>query len=531
MTAQTRRLFATVCSAAILLSFGGCPTDVADLGGSVSVVPGEFFGLADGSVRRGDVVQVRFDGPGGTSLVVDATADRDGEVRVAAPPVVDGATGELVAGTLNARIVGRSNVTTVHVALPRLINGGRRGDVFRAVLTAAAAELDAAIAQWTQIRDELGDLANANTMLTQLGTQRSLIGDTLLHLDVTGTLRLRTSTGGSTFVSGEALDLAEQLLAGNLMGLAAEARGDQSTAKSLRWADSDQPIDPEQLARDLNFLRNSPAARDVAGRFGTSTALAITIITLPIVVGASEVTVVTSAIVAVGVGAYSFFSAWASDQNSDAFLNGNRPGFDATTELLSQLIRYGTNALTAGVGRLGDFGNAVTIMIGLKDLGAAAVIERCRTEAEALFCTTGGAPPVDDDPTIGDGSASRFVVVFYQNFDGSSGTDASRADIQLSGVVSAPDFNWRGFPMVVTLTVSETRGQTASPLYGVIAGVDAEGNPFPIVSGLMYGDYSRLARLPGYPETPPLLRNRVGTYVVTIATDSGTFASLVFDVE
>ncbi|MGE0479930.1 MAG: hypothetical protein AB7Q17_05595 [Phycisphaerae bacterium] len=532
MTTRTHRLLASVWSAAILLSFGGCPTDVQNAGGAVSVVPGEFFGLADGSVRRGDTVQVRFDGPGGTSMVVDATADRDGEVRVAAPPVIDGATGELIAGTLAARVVGRNTVTTVNVALPREITGGTRGDVFRAVLIAAAADLDAAIAQWTQIRDEVGDLANANTVLTQLGTQRTLLGDALLHLDVTGTLRLRTADGGSTFVGGAALDLAERLLAGNLTGLAAEARGEQNTAKSLRMSEHDQPIDPEQLARDLNFLRNSPGARDLAGKFGTSVGLAITIITLPIIVGASEVTVVTSAIVAVGVGGYSFFSAWASNQNSDAFLNGNRSTFDATTELISQLIRYGTNALTAGIGRIGDFGNAVTIMIGLKDLGAAAVVERCRAEAEALFCTTGGgAPPVDDDPTIGDGSATRFVVVFYQNFDGSSGTDASRADIQLGGVVSAPDFTWRGFPMVVTLTVTETRGQTGTPLYGVLAGLDAEGNPFPIVSGLMYGDYSRLTRLPGYPETPPLLQNRVGTYVVTIATDVGTFASLVFDVE
>lgn len=514
------------------LLIGGCPgaEDAPNANDAGRVAPGAFFSIADPTLRRGDVVEVRFQGPGGYSVIGEAYADRDGRARVAAPTVLHGETGELISATVTATVVGGSGSTSIDVGLPRELRGAKRGDVFRSVLNGAIADLDASIAQWTAVGDELAEV-DVNGMVTQMGTQRTLLADTLLQLDVTGTLQLRNSDGSSSFVHGEALDLAERILAGQLAGAAAEAHGDLDAAKRLAYAESDEPIDPDQLARDLNFLRSTPAARDVAGKFGTAVSLSITIISLPVVVGASETVVVTSAIIAAGVGAYSFFSAWASNQNSDAFLNRTRAGFDATTELISQFARYAANALSAGIGRLGDIGNASTILIGLKDLGAEALLVRCQAEAQALFCTTGTVTPPDDDPIIGDGSATRFVVLFYQNFDGSSGTNAALADIKLGGGVSAPDFTWSGFPFVLTLTVEETRNQSATPLYGVVAGLDGEGNPFPIVSGIMYGDYSRLARLPGYPETAPLLQRRVGSYIITIAAEGGAFASLLFDVE
>lgn len=515
------------------LLVGGCPgaADSADANDAATVTPGTFFTIADPTIRRGDVVEVRFSGPGGYSVLGEAYADRDGRARVAAPVVVDGQSGDLVSAELTAMVVGGTGSAKIRVGLPREIRGAKSGDLFRSVLDGAIADLDAAIAQWTEVGVELGSAVDVQSTVTQLGTQRALLADTLLQLDATGSLRLRNADGSSSFISGEALNLAERILAGQLAGAASEVRGDLNVAKRLNYADADEPFDPDQLARDLNFLRSTSAARDIAGRFGTAVSLSITIIALPVVVGASETVVVTSAIVAAGVGTYSFFSAWASNQNSDAFLNRSREGFDATTELISQLVRYAANAFSAGVGRPGDIGNAVTILISLKDLGAAALLERCQAEAEALFCTAATPTPPDDDPTIGDGSATSFVVLFYQNFDGTSGTNGALADIKLGGVVSAPDFTWSGFPMILTLSVQEVRDQNATPLYGVIAGVDAQGEPFPIVSGIMYGDYSRLARLPGYPETPPLLQRRVGAYLITIAADNGTFASLMFDVE
>ncbi len=135
---------------------------------------------------------------------------------------------------------------------------------------------------------------------------------------------------------------------------------------------------------------------------------------------------------------------------------------------------------------------------------------------------TGGG---DDGDGGGDGS---FEITSYRNFDGSTGTDLNQADIQISGSSSYPEISWDRSDAIQIQVI----GDLGAPLYGIGASENMQGDIIPLISPIQYGDYtvSNTFRLPLYPITSPAMTSGE-IYSITIGTESGPFAQLVFTVQ
>lgn len=163
------------------------------------------------------------------------------------------------------------------------------------------------------------------------------------------------------------------------------------------------------------------------------------------------------------------------------------------------------------------------------DIGASCFVDPdCDNCGGGNTCVTGcDEPDPDCDP---DGA---FNILSYVNFDGTEGTEAALAEIQLSGDPQFPTVSWSMPGIVAILATASTIDPPQTAFIYNVSGVieeDADGN-FELFAfatqSIQYGDYSRsdtsgfleVDPLPGFPPlpevAPPLAAD--GTfYAITI---------------
>ena len=141
---------------------------------------------------------------------------------------------------------------------------------------------------------------------------------------------------------------------------------------------------------------------------------------------------------------------------------------------------------------------------------------------------TGRCPTPENKTGGGDGEENgSFDITSFRNFDSSTGTDMDQADIQISGNSSYPDISWNRND-ANQIQVLDDQG---APLYGIGASQNMQGNTIYLTSPIQYGDYSvsNTFRLLFYPSTSPAMISG-DTYSITIGTEAGAYAQLVFTV-
>jgi len=246
-------------------------------------------------------------------------------------------------------------------------------------------------------------------------------------------------------------------------------------------------------------------------------------------------TVKHDTLVGVTGAAASFTNAAVNEQNTDALLNNNGQGFNATQETASHSVRLISGVASNIPGTPGVIAGVTSAGLAAKDLVEGAINIKCQDEDTrqrsaseiAEFCTIvlgGGSDsddwdpdsdsdwdwdwdvPDGDDPDEDHTPGGTFTILNYVNVDGSMGSSAAAANISLSGSATAPVISWSVSNVFALGVISGS-----SALYGIYGErMNSEGDleqiPFAF-SSVTYGDYGRSNTAPrgeGATAAPPL---------------------------
>jgi len=412
------------------------PDNSADGGNAVpgaleaEMLPGAFMTIRDPAILAGQPVTVEFTGPAGFRATMEAYKTRAGEAAVPIPPLVDVATGEMVAGTLSYGVLGSTLRSTVNVAAPPPAEDTPPGAVLRIVLEAAAEEHERTYAAITQILTELGANAPNAELPGDIFAEGIALRARLATYDQTGQFVLPLRDGTWHTMTAEEMTLADRWLASLMDGLAEqmELEAGLPTAKLIARAQGQSPPRPriDTMAQQGVQRVRQAIQTGAAGASTLAAGVGIGVCLIGLAVN-TPVVVVIGGFCAVAGAAASFVNGAAGGTNADAFLARDPRRFDASAEALSQTARYGLVAASAAAGPVGQLANVASLAASSKDFYANVRAIRCTSSAppgnkKSLtyqsdeFCVgvTGGQPPISP-PECPAPSGSLFVRTTTEN--------------------------------------------------------------------------------------------------------------------
>ena len=434
----------------------GCAT--APPGGSettlskTQLTPGELLKITSASIQAGQTYDVEFRTAGGFVVPVEAEALADGELYVAVPPVLDPETGVFSSGVMTIFASALNLEESLSILELPAVQGAEAGAILEIVLEAAMGDYQGVVSNLPAVQAEAGGVVDATDTTVEINAQIDALQEMLTELQSSRTLTVTLPQGGTTTLTEAELRTADRLLLAYLAGVADEDVPDLSAKRSgaahrdmgdcLAIADANQRL--ACIREVIGGIRVS-TGRGSNLASGLATVVGLGVGLYGAVVGAPLVAL-TGLIVSTIGAATSYTNAAVNNQNSDAFLNGNRPGFDASTEAISQTIRVGTSAASNIPGPIGQVSGAVNVGLSVRDIMGAAEHERCQqqggnnqqTNDEVIlqFCTvTGGDNGTPDTfggltGTVVDaqtGEALSGVLLELNNSGGATTTDAAGA--------------------------------------------------------------------------------------------------------
>lgn len=476
-----------------------------------AVVPGGFFGVQHSSIRKGDARTVQFRAEG-YEVDVEAIAQNDGEVRVAAPPFIrDGLV--FSRGEVMVSLAGVDGTQPLFLAEMPMILSMQRGELLAELLRDAAVALEGAANNAILIDFSAATTAELDNIFA-LSQELRTIRDELIDRDA-------ISLDNGDIISSFEIEMIERYLAGVLLGVTEEINRDAGATKPRNHSQL-LPIDDPNFQRifrpeDLDGFRdavtniqNGPAA--LLGAVGAGAGF------VALFAGAELATVGTVAGIAIagGTAVYAIGSGAVISRASTALLGSDASEFDFSQETLNQLGNIGANFLGAIPGRLGQLATTVTTAVGARDTFDALADLRCQNpggnrQQSRLgdFCTFRGGGMVDpvpddpiDNPTPTDDPATELVAAFdgFRTAAGMSGAVQTgdrlgASDVWLSG--EFPNFliHWKPELQVTAVEVF----LDGALVYGVDMEnrADFEFGLFPpgeertLLSPIVYGEYGR----------------------------------------
>jgi len=435
----------SLLTAALFALISGCPNAPSGGGSTPATLsktelsPGEFLKVTSASIQAGQTYDVEFRTAAGFVVPVEAAALADGELYVAVPPVLDPATGEFSSGdmTVSASALNLNALLNI-LELPALPDIAA-GAVLEIVLEAAIEDYQGVVSNLPAVQAEAGAVVDATSTTAAINAQIDALQAMLTELQADHALTVTLPQGGTTTLTEAELRTADRLLVAFLGGAADEnvpdlaakrgGTGHRDIGDCLAIADSDQRL---ACIREIIGSVRVSTGRGTNLAAGLATVVGLGVGLYGAVVGAPLVAL-TGLIVSTIGAATSYTNAAVNNQNSDAFLAGNRPGFNASAEGISQTIRVGTSAASNIPGPIGQVSGAVNAGLSVHDIMGAAEHERCQqqggtnqqTNDDLLlqFCTIGG----DTGIPATYGTLSGTVV------DAQTGEPLSGVSVGLSG--------------------------------------------------------------------------------------------------
>ncbi len=540
--------FITSCSDGV----GGIAAATLSLSKS-SVSPGEMITLFSKAIIQGGAVQATFRGDNGYEVVVELLDTQDGSARVMVPPYFDPATGIFQAGTVSVSISGVVEERSLKIGNLPDTGEIEPGEILRAVLEVAIESYEFNLINIDTIDAELGGAVDPSPATTAINDQIAALQAMLDELDATGQITVDLGDGQTAALGSNELKIADQILLAFFGQMASKNLLDKPLV-TLRRIDECLKLSSEEQINACIYEVFDGIRRDtgIGTKYGSMlmTFGGLAILAGGLYFGAAPVAIFGLFTTVLG-GAASFSNAAVNEQNTDAFLNNNGQGFNASQETASQSVRVMSGLASNLPGPPGAIAGATSVGLAVRDLVDGVVTEKCRTEDGsnqrstgdvAEFCTVvlgGGSSPDangdydDDDDTDGnipDDSTpvGTFTILNYMNIDGSMGSGAAGANISLSGSEAMPTISWS---VSNVFSVSVTSGSSA--LYGIQGErMDSEGDleqiPFAF-SSVTYGDYGRsnTAPMEGVASVAPALQSGP-YYSIMIGTLDGKFAVLNF---
>ena len=531
-------------------SGGGSTSPSAPTLSESVVLPDQSLGISHRSIEEGDSVKLDFRSPDDSAVIqtVYAIASADGEVVIPVPTYIDSSTGEISSGVMNLHL--NDDELSVALTIDEVLELSFRTDGI-ILLALLEATRDKYLTTLTQLNNIALNTSQVTTSESVASVNAALdkINDWIADFNSTGSITFDDSDPDSRLGPEELNILDLRLL---LSMLSADIFADGLLADTDRKAhilDLQQNSQLEyrqppvtQLIRDSwddfqRALGNSPASsevkqsatdlfeqtldkgKDAASKAVTGLTGYISLMTAGASrLGGSALSGVAKA-GSQGNALFSslsgYYTAWLTNENTDSFDTRDKIDFDASQELLSQVVRYGSNTLgnflpgDQGGDFFGDFNTTVTV----SDVLEAAEVEVCNFEI-SFFCGT---------------TVTRVLeVVSYLNFDGSTGLDGTAADIQLSGDPSFPQISWSG--QGISLTVSQFTTTSVIPNIFGVTGTNGQGSTSiqPFGSFVRYGDYTGNVNIVGEDPSPALTEG--SNYAISLQNSSFQSATLVFTV-
>ncbi len=569
------------------ISMSGCDTPLIGSSdivlSSARLTPGQFLTISAPSILEGSTVEVEFRGAGGFLVSVEALDTQDGSLRVAVPPFVDPVTGEFRAAEVTVSLKGIDSQRSLMIDDLLELDGVAPGTFVRIILEVAIESSQSTLDNLALIENDLPGSVDSSEAVAVINQQIQALQDTLDELNASGEFVVEVSGVGPVAIAGDDLRKADRVLLSMIAGVAelnetgtaskrtsdlkgvSASTSRKNAGECLLIVDEQEKINClNEVARDTVSGSSTRQATNFASMLAAGVGLGIFTLGAFGFITISPAVAVTSLVVGVIGGAASFTNAGVTNQNTDAFLNNDRPGFDAGQEGASQLIRVGTNAASS-LPVVGAPAQAVNVGLTVNDLLNGAEAIKCSDEQQKTgvqqqadttitdFCPVmspdGGGdsgtgmgdttdPGQDDqDPPV----SGAYTTLGYVNTDGSSGSGASvdpaQAQIQLTGDPARPTISWNGVSDVFTLFVTSSALSDVRILYGLEGETppdengDTEQVPFAF-SSVAYGTFGLTNTVPTEGQNGPLGPGDAtplssGMLVsVNIATLSGQLASL-----
>lgn len=449
-------VFCVFLMIAVPVSLPGCDGELlGDIAlSSAKLTPGQFLTITHRSILEGSTVEVEFRGSDGFLVSVEAIDTQDGSLRVAVPPFVVATTGEFRAAEVTVSIKGIDSQRSLMINDLLELEGVEPGAILRLFLEAAIESNQSTLNNLALIESELQGSFDSSAAVAAINQEIQSLQGTLNQLNTTGALVVDLAGIGPVTVGSDDLRRADRLLVSMLAGVTEQAGTDGSSKRvgalkgglgSTLHKDIGDCIPPPPNAQQstpdcirevLNDIRRATGqGTNLASMLATSVGLVVTVGGL---IAASPEIALTGLIVAVIGAGTSFSNAAVNDQNTDSFLNNDRPGFDAGQEGASQLIRVGTS-IVSNVPVIGAPAQAVNVGLSVNDLINGAEAVRCsgdRQKSVNLQVITGvlefcqvTPPLVEDEPDAGGCSNTCTFASDGDCDDGGLGSDFSLCDI------------------------------------------------------------------------------------------------------
>lgn len=517
------------------------------------LLPGQPLTVFHNSISADSLVKIQFKSIDGKAeeQTLTAIAVRDNEVTFGVPPYMDADTGEISSGTMSIYLDNTLITSEVTISEPLALGFETSGTILLAVLELARD-------QYLATLDELAELkANDDSIDTSesIAAIESAISDTEEWIDeisFDGELSLDFDDSGVVLSAADLSELDRWLLLSllSLDQLADDEFTRSLNAKSVLHATRTTPVNPllkeswEEFKRvigdnptsnnikdsiDRLFEGSLEKAKDGAVQGVTVLGAYISLLTAGTgKLGGEAIKGVAKALSQANAHSSALLgalTAWWANKNTDSLNSRDREEFDATTEFLSQLARWGTNTLGNFLPEAqgGNFFGNVNTGLTLKDLASTVETKICSFEI-SFFCDDSSSDTGDDSGDNTDsGSIGTYTIVSYLNFDGSTGTNLAAADIQLSGNSNYPTFSWTGDAIAVI--VSHVINSGVEPnVFGVTG--EYAGSVASLGSSIKYGDYSGNVDIVGQDPSPALVAGE--SYIVQVQLGNGQGASLFF---
>lgn len=378
----------TLAAAIAFLIMPGCTpsselTITGDPSPSTPVRPGQFLTISDPTIKAGVPVSIDFTGENGYATTFEAYNTEDGSVRVAIPPCMDAAGTAFTAGEMTVGIKGSAPLMTLMVAdLPPPQTGYPPGAMLRAVLQAAMENYRYTLGRVVAVQADVGAELDGSTYIAAIARQVTLLQSMLDEYDATGQFTISDSKERRT-LTAEEMTLADRLLIAVFTGMADEMMAQVTGGASAKASRTRQDGSPAPSQGFDGFAAVQQVEDSI--RIGTGGASLVAsgvgmVVCIGGMIYTSPGVILVGAVVGMIGAVTAYADGLAGGENSDAFLLNDPEQFNSSVEAGSQIVRYGSNAVSVVPGPLGTAANVVGAGTAGWDFYVDATELRCQQE-------------------------------------------------------------------------------------------------------------------------------------------------------
>ncbi len=375
--------------------FGSCNFGTPILS-SYEADPGQFITIYHSTIRPDEPVIVTFSGSGDYVVSSEISDTSFGSMRTTVPVFIDAATGSCAAGEVTVAINGIESANTLKINKP--FDLGLSGGIVYSTM------LQETVEQYGSVLEKLRELAgeldiDATDIIAEINARIESYADIIAQISEDGTAAIETGSGTET-LTGEQLELLDQLLFRTIYGVAAEMQEtnspQQASGMLLKqnsgasffddWNKKNPDEKADAIKKSIEYIiseteRGVEGGKLWIGGIGIGGALAGALVGGPAGAGIGG-----AAGIAIGYfsSGYDLGTAVALDKIYRALDENRRDAFDLGENLLEQLTKLGIS-LTSGFSNLSsELIKKITAILSMASNGESMseALEKAKCEPE-----------------------------------------------------------------------------------------------------------------------------------------------------